>query len=102
MKLFSITDDDVVLYDTRFGRVELHRFDTGAALAGAANPPIETVLCVVEGQLDLQVDGNLLPVGTMAGMQIPPARRGRPRLAALAQSCCVWTVPTPLLRQSGP
>lgn len=71
MKLFSITDDNVVLYDTQFGRVELRRLAPEAALAGAANPPIETVLCVVEGQLDLQLDGEPLRLGAMAGVQIP-------------------------------
>ena len=71
MKLFSITDDNVVLYDTRFGRVELRRFGMGEGLAGAATPPVETVLCVVEGQLEFQVDGKPLALGTMEGVQIP-------------------------------
>ena len=71
MKQFSITDDNVVLYDTRFGRVELRRFGMGEGLAGAATPPVETVLCVVEGQLEFQVDGKPLALGTMEGVQIP-------------------------------
>lgn len=70
MKLFSIDDEDVVLCDSPLGRVALCRLSAGEQLTGAATPPLETVLCVVEGQLDVQVADATLPIGAMAGVQI--------------------------------
>lgn len=71
MKLFSIDDEDVVLCDSPLGRVELRRLGEDDTLTGAATPPLETVFCVVEGQLDLLVDGTVLPIGPRQGVQIP-------------------------------
>ena len=71
MKLFSIEDEDVVLCDSPMGRVELRRLGAGDPLQGAAVPAMETVFCVVEGQLDITVEDRNWQLGVMEGVQIP-------------------------------
>ncbi len=71
MKLFSIDDENIVLCDSPLGRVELRRLGGGDGLTGAATPRLETVLCVVEGQLAVQAGGDRWPLGPMEGVQIP-------------------------------
>lgn len=71
MKQFSIEDEDIVLCDTPQSRIELRRFTASAALAATTAPAVETVVCVVEGQLTVQIANERLHLVAMEGVQLP-------------------------------
>ncbi|MEZ4865505.1 MAG: cupin domain-containing protein [Caldilineaceae bacterium] len=77
MKQFSIYDEDVVLCATPQSRIVLQRVAAGVTVTAAAFPAVETVLCVVEGVVALQVADASLSLEAMAGAQIPAGQAWR-------------------------
>jgi mannose-6-phosphate isomerase-like protein (cupin superfamily) len=82
MQIFSINDsEDRVLCDTPTCHADLRRYRAGEALGHTARARVETVLCVVEGELTMQLrDGvaplgeALLRLGAMQGAHVPAGR----------------------------
>lgn len=71
MQQFLITDEAIVLCDTPQSRIELQRLAPGATLTTGERPAVETVLCVVEGQVTVLCDGWPMDLGVMDGVQLP-------------------------------
>lgn len=71
MKQFLIADENVVLCDTPQSRIELRRLTLGALVNAPATPAVEVILCVVEGELVVQTDGEALHLGASEGVQLP-------------------------------
>src|SRR5689334_18484750 len=71
MKLFSMDAEAALLCDTLVCRAEVRTLSMGERLGGAATPPVETVLCVVEGALTVEGVETQFPLGAMQGVQIP-------------------------------
>lgn len=71
MKQFTSTEVNVVLCDTPQSRIELNRLAPGTTLTTGETPAVETVLCVVEGQVTVLCDGQPMALGGMEGVQLP-------------------------------
>ena len=71
MQQFLITDEAIVLCDTPQSRIELQRLAPGAILTTGETPAVETVLCVVAGQVTVLCDGQPMALGVMEGVQLP-------------------------------
>lgn len=71
MKQFLIEDENIILCDTAQSRIALQRWTLGARLAAVAMPAVETVLCVVEGQVTVLYEETQMELGTLAGVQLP-------------------------------
>ncbi len=71
MKLFSMDAEAALLCDTPVCRAEVRTLNVGERLGGAATPPVETVLCVVEGSMTVEVAETQFPLAAMQGVQIP-------------------------------
>jgi mannose-6-phosphate isomerase-like protein (cupin superfamily) len=64
MQIFSIHDsEDHVLCDTPTCYADLRRYRVGEAIGHAAQAHVETVLCVVEGELTIQPRDGEAPLG---------------------------------------
>lgn len=83
MKQFAITEEDVVLCDTIQSRIELRRLTPGAVWAAPEAPPVEVVLCVVEGELTVQVDNESLHLDVSDGVQLPAGHTWQATVGAL-------------------
>ena len=71
MKQFLLTDENIVLCDTPQSRIELQRLTPGIIVNAPATPPVEVVLCVVEGDLVVQTAGESLHLSVSDGVQLP-------------------------------
>ena len=76
MKIFSINDNaDQILCDTSLCLAEIRHRQRGQILIGPAQPQAETVLCLVQGQaeIDVEIDGQTqsIRLSAMQGVQLP-------------------------------
>ena len=71
MKIFSITDEYALLCDTPLCRAEVRPLRSGEQLGSEATPAVETVLCALDGQLTVAIDGERFQLTTMEGVQLP-------------------------------
>ncbi len=71
MQQFLSTDENIILCDTPQSWIEIRRLTPGALINSSATPPVEVVLCVLEGEVVLQMDGERLHLGVSDGVQLP-------------------------------
>ena len=86
MQLFSIHSDQTVLCDTSLCLAEVRRLDAHSLVA--ASPALaESVLCVLDGELEVEVEGGdgadaPCVLGQMEGVQIPAGQNWRGQVGA--------------------
>ncbi|CAN5635755.1 hypothetical protein BH10CHL1_BH10CHL1_19030 [soil metagenome] len=71
MKLFSMADQYALLCDTPLCRAEVRQVQEDEQWGAGATPPVETVLCVVDGQLTVTINEESVHLTAMQGIQIP-------------------------------
>ncbi|MCX6045588.1 MAG: cupin domain-containing protein, partial [Chloroflexi bacterium] len=69
--LFLMADEYALLCDTPLCHAEVRQVTRNEQLGAAATPPVETVLCVIDGQLTVLINGESLHLTAMQGVQIP-------------------------------
>lgn len=87
MKLFSIIPDHTILCDTPRCFAEVRRLAANTPLLPLTTSPSEVVLCVLEGELQIEVDsvtaeGAPFVLSAMAGIQLPATQRWRAQTGA--------------------
>lgn len=84
MQLFSIADDQTILCDTPLCFAEIRRLAAAAPLTPHTASPAEVVLCALEGEIGVDVEGCASPfvLGSLEGLQIPVGRAWRGQAGA--------------------
>ncbi|MBX3015173.1 MAG: cupin domain-containing protein [Caldilineaceae bacterium] len=71
MQQFSIMEEAVTLCDTPQSWIDIRGFAPGVTVAAQRTPPIEVVLCVVEGEVSVVAGAETFSVERGAGVQLP-------------------------------
>ncbi len=72
MRIFSIDQDDIVLCDTPLTYADVRRYGAGQTVGGHGAARVETIVCVVEGELTVAASGAASRLlAAMHGAHIP-------------------------------
>lgn len=84
MKLFSIEPDHTILCDTPRCFAEVRRLAANEILSAHGSAPSEVAICVVEGEMWIEVAGSApsMRVGAMEFIQIPAGHSWRAKMGA--------------------